>query len=77
MRWWDKLEDKYNKIDGQPIYLPYDSIFIRFEHVRRLSNSLIYRKRMEELYSSTKNKEPENDNTIIKKLKIKLAKKDR
>ena len=77
MRWWDKLVDKYNKIDGHPIYLPYDSIFIRFEDVRRLSNSLIYRKRMEELYSSTENKEPKNDNTIIKKLKIKIAEKDR
>lgn len=54
MFWWDRLTEKYNKIDGSPIMFTMYDVIYRFKCVDRLSKSLIYKKRLEELYGISK-----------------------
>ncbi|MBR4671687.1 MAG: hypothetical protein IKO78_00620 [Bacilli bacterium] len=62
--WFDKLSEQYN-VDG---YLA----VIRFRSVEKLSNSLIYKKKMEELYGidkSNKEKNHQGKNKIYHKVR--------
>lgn len=55
MFWWDRLTEKYNKIDGRPIMFTVNDTIFRFKCVEKLSKSIIYKKRLEELFGTSEN----------------------
>ena len=55
MFWWDRLTEKYNKIDGRPIMFTVNDTIFRFKCVEKLSKSIIYKKRLEELFGVGEN----------------------
>ena len=59
MFWWDRLTEKYNKVDGRPIMFTVNDTMYRFKNVERISKSLIYGKKIEKFF----------DNDSYKKIK--------
>ncbi len=57
MFWWDRLTEKYDKYDGEPIMFTANDTIYRFKDVDILSKSLIYGKKMEKLYERDSHKE--------------------
>ena len=52
MFWWDRLTEKYNKVDNRPIMFTVNDTIYRFQSVERLSKSLIYGKKMDKLFDN-------------------------
>ena len=56
MFWWDRLTEKYNKYDEKPILFNVNDTVWRFKNVERLSKSLVYGKKLAELYDIDRDK---------------------
>ena len=68
MFWWDRLTEKYNKVDNRPIMFTVNDTIYRFQSVERLSKSLIYGKKMESLYNIDSIEQPNNkEMSLIRK----------
>lgn len=68
MFWWDRLTEKYNKYNGQPILFSVDDTIIRFKNVERLSKSPIFGKRLAELYGIDKDNDKKSNRDNVKSL---------
>ena len=71
MFWWDRLTEKYDKYDGEPIMFTVNDTIYRFKDVDRLSKSLIYGKKMEKLYERDSHKEITSNGKHLVRKKLK------
>ena len=69
LHWWDELTDKYDKIDGRPIMFTVNDTISRFSEVKSLSKSLIYGRKMKQLFASDS-----FEKKLIKKQRLDLPK---
>lgn len=63
--WWDRLYEKYNKYNGQPILFSVNDTICRFKDVERLSKSPIYGKRLAELYDIDRDKNTKSNKSRV------------
>ena len=66
MLWWDRLTEKYNTYNGQPILFSVNDTISRFKDVERLSKYPIFEKRLEELYGMNKDRRTKNNSETAK-----------
>lgn len=70
MFWWDRLTEKYDKVEDKPIMFTVNDTIDRFKSVERLSKSLIYGKKIEKLYDDDSHKNVNNSEKRLVRKKV-------